>query len=93
MTPCNFSLSDAHKLYDNALHRWDRGGPRTTMGTVVHLAREGGYEASSAGLSGSFGSSRKQLFYSDVARPNFNAGGMPPRPYAHILTHKSFCIN
>lgn len=81
MTPRNFNLPDAHKLYDDALQRGHRDGPRRTMGTVVQLAREGGYGVPFAALNGSFGT-RKQLFDSVAARPKFNGGGMPPRTFA-----------
>ncbi len=77
MTPSNFNLDDANKFYSDALSRTGWDGPRSSIGTIRMLAKEGGYISS-------VDTNHQNINNFDItlAKPSFWADGMHEREFA-----------
>jgi len=78
MKSSKFDFASANRHYDNALKRTEWTGPRATMGTVLHLARENGYEAQ---VRPSINAMRFDLA---AGIPRFEPHGVLPRQFAGV---------
>lgn len=80
MKPEDFNIAEVHKIFDQALDRRETyQGPRTTMATIAHLAKQAGYRQTTTGPT--YITPNAGGFDLDQFRPIYHAQGMDRRTF------------